>query len=73
MQSLPFLHLLAAHALQDGLSHHEAHTRISANIPNGRLPGPDDIAALVCLLADPAADIVNGTVLAADGGATPVI
>lgn len=37
-------------------------------IPAGRMGDPEEIGPLVCLLASPLSDFVNGSVLVADGG-----
>lgn len=43
---------------------------IIADVPMGRLGGPDDVAGLALFLASPAADYVSGQVIAVDGAFT---
>jgi len=46
----------------------EAHTKLTAQVPLGRLGQPDDIAAAVCFLASDAANYITGQVLHVNGG-----
>ena len=41
---------------------------LAQQTPMGRLGRPEDIAAAVAFLADPAADFITGQVLTCDGG-----
>jgi 2-keto-3-deoxy-L-fuconate dehydrogenase len=43
---------------------------LEARQPSGRLVAPEEVAAAVCLLLDPAAGSTTGTVLTVDGGLT---
>lgn len=43
--------------------------RLAARTPAGRLPTPEDVAAVVAFLCSPEADMIRGQVLAVDGGA----
>ena len=48
----------------------EMEAAIRAQIPAGRFGTAEEIAELICFLASPAADWINGTILLADGGWT---
>lgn len=65
--------LVAARAANDGITEAEARARISAAFPAGRVPEPREVAEVAAFLASPAAGAINGTVIALDGAATPVI
>lgn len=43
---------------------------VAARTPAGRLCTPEDVAALVCFLASPAAEMIRGQVVRLDGGFT---
>ena len=68
-----FLDIVAAHAAQHRITADEARAALSSNAPSGRVPDPEEIADMLLLLASDGARAVNGTVIALDGGATPVI
>lgn len=68
-----FQQMLSARAAQDNVTPAEAQTRIESALPASRVPLPAEIAELVFFLASPAAGALNGIVIPADGGATPVI
>ncbi len=46
----------------------DAHARLTAQVPLGRLGQPDDIAAVVCFLAGDGAGYITGQVLHVNGG-----
>lgn len=46
----------------------ETKNAIAANIPQGRMGTPEDVANVIMFLAGPLADYVNGQVIAVDGG-----
>lgn len=50
----------------------EAYTLVTKDVPLGRPAMPEDIANVVCFLASAEAAMVNGAVLAVDGGAGTV-
>lgn len=62
------LALMARH----GLSLDEAYARVTADVPLRRPADPAEIAEVCAFLVSPAASIVTGAVLTADGGATIV-
>ncbi|HBM61588.1 MAG TPA: 3-oxoacyl-ACP reductase [Citreicella sp.] len=68
-----FDQLLAARAAQDGLSPEAARNAVTAVLPAGAVPTPEQLAEIVHFLAGDGAVMLNGTVIAADGGAVPVI
>jgi NAD(P)-dependent dehydrogenase (short-subunit alcohol dehydrogenase family) len=43
---------------------------LRANVPLRRLAQPEEIAAVICFLASPAASFVHGAVIPVDGGIT---
>ena len=53
-----------------GLTLEEMHLRYSAEIPAGRIGRPEEIAALVALLARPGLTAFVGQILSANGGST---
>jgi len=46
----------------------EAHAKLTAQVPLGRLGQPEDIAAAVCFLASDAASYITGQVIHVNGG-----
>ncbi len=52
---------VAVRAAQEGISHEEAPARHAAEQPLGRIPTPEDVAALVAYLASDAASLISGT------------
>lgn len=65
--------IVAARAANEGITEAEARAKISAAFPAGRVPEAREVAEVVAFLASPAAGAINGTVIALDGAATPVI
>ena len=57
---------------QHGISLDEAYARVTGDVPMRRPADPAEIAEVCVFLASPAASIVTGAVLTADGGATAV-
>lgn len=57
---------------QHGYSLDQAYAAVCADVPLRRPATPEEIAEVCAFLASPAASIVTGTVLAADGGSTIV-
>lgn len=57
---------------QHGLSLDEAYAQVTGDVPLRRPADPAEIAEVCAFLASPAASIVTGAVLTADGGATAV-
>ncbi|HLO64516.1 MAG TPA: SDR family NAD(P)-dependent oxidoreductase [Azonexus sp.] len=57
---------------QHGLSLDEAYALVTGDVPLRRPADPAEIAEVCAFLASPAASIVTGAVLTADGGATAV-
>ena len=55
-------------AQQSGLSAEEVNQRWLADVPEGRLARPEEIAAAVVFLASPAAGFIRGVNLPVDGG-----
>lgn len=53
-----------------GLDKNHVEEEMIAEIPAGRFGTPEEIAAVVCFLASPAAAYVNGTSIPVDGGRT---
>ena len=66
-------HLIAAKALNEGITEAEAEERLTQASPYGRIIRPEEIAETVFFLASKEASAINGTVIATDGGASPVI
>lgn len=58
-----------AQAAQAGREAEEIREELRQTVPIGRLGTPEDIAALVALLASPLGSFITGTTIAADGGA----
>jgi meso-butanediol dehydrogenase / (S,S)-butanediol dehydrogenase / diacetyl reductase len=50
----------------------EMYRRVTRFAPLRRPAEPDEIAAVICFLASPAASYVTGAVIMADGGSTAV-
>jgi NAD(P)-dependent dehydrogenase (short-subunit alcohol dehydrogenase family) len=63
----PQLEVDAQHA---GITLGQMHAEYAAQIPLGRIGRPDELSALVSLLADPSASAMVGQVLQANGGST---
>jgi NAD(P)-dependent dehydrogenase (short-subunit alcohol dehydrogenase family) len=61
---------LRVKAQATGRSVEDLRAEMVAGIPLGRLPQPDDIAAMALFLASARASIVSGATIAIDGGAT---
>jgi NAD(P)-dependent dehydrogenase (short-subunit alcohol dehydrogenase family) len=57
---------------QYGISLDEAYARVTCDVPLRRPAEPAEIAEVCAFLASPAASIITGAVLTADGGATVV-
>lgn len=58
--------------VQHGLTLDEAYARVTADVPLRRPADPAEIAEVCAFLVSPAASMVTGAVLTADGGATIV-
>ena len=65
--------LIQKRAADAGISESEMATTLESGIPVGRFGKPSEIGALAAFLASPAAAFINGTIIRADGGATPSI
>lgn len=68
-----FQQMAEAHAKETGQSVEAARAELSARFPSGKITEPEDLADMLVLLASDGARAVNGTVIAMDGGATPII
>ena len=68
-----FQTMAAAHAEQTGQTLEAARQELSSAFPSGKITEPEDLADMLVLLASNSARAVNGTVIAMDGGATPII
>lgn len=66
-------HLIAAKAEKEGITQAQAENALIQESPYGRIIRPDEIAETVFFLASKEASAINGTVIAVDGGASPVI
>ena len=53
---------------KEGITKEQAYARVAANIPLGRIPEPDEIAAVITFLLGPDAGYVHGSIVYADGG-----
>lgn len=60
--------IVRAAAARDGSTEEQARARLLEHYPGGRLPSPDDIAAVVASLLEPHADVLHGSTLFLDGG-----
>jgi 3-oxoacyl-[acyl-carrier protein] reductase len=56
-----------------GVSVEEARRRWLAHVPLGRAADPEEIASVIVFLASARASFVTGTIVHADGGATPAL
>ena len=65
--------LIATKAINEGISPAQAEAALTQNMPYGRVIMPEEIAEAVFFLASSGASAINGTVIATDGGASPVI
>ncbi|MDQ2754960.1 MAG: SDR family oxidoreductase [Actinomycetota bacterium] len=61
---------LQVDAADAGISLEQMHALYAKQIPLGRIGRPDELAAVVALLADPSASAMVGQVLQANGGST---
>ena len=64
--------IVATEALQhfDTMSDQEILEEIAAQTPAGRIVRPEDVAGIVAFLCSPAAEMIRGQILLADGGFT---
>lgn len=65
--------LISAKAANEGISETEAEASLTQTMPYGRVITPEEIAETVFFLASSRASAINATVIATDGGASPVI